>query len=139
MHSAMLKDISTPDFSTPDFSTPDFSTMNFSNPWFKNSWLKSPGLKSLGLKLGIEKSGVVTCDVHQPLFLLAETNLVARGETSADFYFHTLPSSPPTALTCEGNFDSLHLTWKYSQVGMYKDSNNQATKYKFVYQLSTSK
>ena len=79
------------------------------------------------------------CDVHQLLFFLAETNLVARGETSADFYFHTLPSSPPTALTCEGNSNSLNLTWKYSEIGMYKESNNQATKYRFIYQLSTSK
>ena len=40
--------------------------------------------------------------------------MIAKGTSSDDFYFFTLPSSPPSDLECVAStFESLDLKWKY--------------------------
>ena len=61
------------------------------------------------------------------------TTLITDGETSDEFYFYTLPTSPPSDLECATTYDSLSLTWGNPTIGMVDN-----TSYQFSYTLVDS-
>ena len=65
---------------------------------------------------------------------LTEINLITEGETSEEFYFYTLPTSPPSDLACDTTYDTLSITWSDPTIGMVEN-----TTYQFSYNLVDSK
>ena len=64
---------------------------------------------------------------------LTEISLITEGETSEEFYFYTLPTSPPSDLACDTTYDTLSLTWSDPTMGMVEN-----TTYQFSYNLLDS-
>ena len=57
-----------------------------------------------------------TNDKFKNLFL--DTNLITVGETSEEFQFYTLLSSPPSSLACETTDNTLSISWSDPTVGL---------------------
>jgi hypothetical protein len=47
-----------------------------------------------------------------------DTNLITVGETSEEFQFYTLLSSPPSSLACETTDNTLSISWSDPTVGL---------------------
>ena len=47
-----------------------------------------------------------------------DTNLITVGETSEEFQFYTLLSSPPSSLACETTDNTLSISWNDPTVGL---------------------
>ena len=58
------------------------------------------------------------------------TTLITEGETSEPFYFTTLPTSPPSKLSCVSEGDSLTVKWNNPTAGMVDE-----TVYRYAYRL----
>ena len=61
-------------------------------------------------------------------------HLIAKGDYSKEFYFYTLPTSPPLELECETSYDSVTPKWKNPTIGL-----KNGTEYKFIYNLQSGK
>ena len=44
--------------------------------------------------------------------------MITEGETSDEFYFYTLLSSPPSSLECETLYNQMDLTWNNPTNGL---------------------
>ena len=59
---------------------------------------------------------ICTNDKFKNSFL--DTNLITVGETSEEFQFYTLLSSPPSSLACETTDNTLSISWSDPTVGL---------------------
>jgi hypothetical protein len=68
------------------------------------------------------------------IFFLIDTNVITEGETSDEFYFYTLLSSPPSSLECETLYNQMDLTWNNPTNGL-----DSGTSYEYSYSVTDSK
>ena len=66
-------------------------------------------------------------------FILTDTNVITEGETSDEFYFYTLLSSPPSSLECETLYNQMDLTWNNPTNGL-----DSGTSYEYSYTVAES-
>ena len=66
-------------------------------------------------------------------FILLDTNVITEGETSDEFYFYTLLSSPPSSLECETLYNQMDLTWNNPTNGL-----DSGTSYEYSYSVTES-
>lgn len=66
-------------------------------------------------------------------FILIDTNVITEGETSDEFYFYTLLSSPPSSLECETLYNQMDLTWNNPTNGL-----DSGTSYEYSYSVTES-
>ena len=64
-------------------------------------------------------------DIHSRFYAYLGNNLIAEGESSDEFYFFTLPSSPPADLKCKTESHSLSLRWRDPIIGMIENVTYQ--------------
>ena len=67
------------------------------------------------------------------VFNLTDTNVITEGETSDEFYFYTLLSSPPSSLECETLYNQMDLTWNNPTNGL-----DSGTSYECSYTVTES-
>ena len=59
--------------------------------------------------------------------------MITEGETSDEFYFYTLLSSPPSSLECETLYNQMDLTWNNPTNGL-----DSGTSYECSYTVTES-